>query len=77
MLFLVAMVQVKKHLNSAVFLKWTVTTDTTNNNVNGCKLIVRLAFWVHVVKLKSKSLIRLKATKIRYFSLKSALFAYR
>ena len=50
---------------------WAVTIDVTNHDINGYILKVRLAFWVQVVKIKSKSLIGLKATKVRYFSLKS------
>ena len=45
-----------------------VTTDITNQNINGFILIVRLKFWVQVVKIKSRSLIELRATKIRYFN---------
>ena len=77
MLFLVTMAQIKKIYLKPPFFKWTVTTDTTHHNINGYILIVRLAFWVQVVKITSKALIGLRATKIRYFSLKSLLFGYR
>ena len=74
MLFLVTMVQVTKIYLKPPFFKWTVTTDTTNHNISGYILIDRLTFWVHVVKIKSKSLVGLRATKIRYTSLESSLF---
>ena len=77
MLFLVTMVQALKIYLKPSFFKWTVTTDTTNHNINGYILIDRLTFWVQVVNIKSKSLIGLRATKMRYFSLKSSLFGYR
>ena len=77
LLFLVTVVQVKKIYLKPPFFKWTVTTDTTNHNISGYILIDRLTFWVHVVKIKSKSLVGLRATKIRYTSLESSLFGCR
>ena len=71
LLFLVTMVQVRKMYLKQPFFKWTATTDTTSHNKNGYMLIDRLTFWVQVVKIESKSLIGLRATKMRYFSLKS------
>ena len=59
MLFLVTMVQVKKiYLKPLFFLSGRSTSNTTNRNVNGYILIIRLAFCVQAVKIKSKSLIR-------------------
>ena len=77
LLFLVTVVQVKKIYLKPPFFKWTVTTDTTNHDINGYTLRDSLTFWVHMVKIISKSLIGLRATKTRYCSVKSLLFGCR